>query len=705
MLLFATIIPASSAPDRKIFKKAAEKVWSARNDLFDASKEVPDSIRNGASAVILADYFYVNADNEYYENAMSITNRTKRQYWVRRMIKLYDSKAVEEFSEHEFGARQRFDVAFFTLSESDNAFGARVHKPDGTVVDVDINEAFDITEGKKGSKKDAVGHKIAIPGLEPGDVLEYFDYTEEWINDLDLPDLNIVPYDEYPVMRFVLEGEFSPRLTVEYRTFNGAFEPAKSLNDKGKNSLALELYNIGILTDKRFIRKYRQLPFLRLSTLNNTSRFRFYPSTMRGGGLYGNIPSGTIYRDIKSAFAVSDYNLPFPGQVKKIVGNFRKNNPDAGAHEVLDATWLAAVYANRTGKKNGHSDYWVALMMADLINKMKLAPGDVSVGFINPRTDVSTKEIMRWSQPDFGVLVGDSIYLMNGRNYLPGELPGDYQGEEGGAFSADRSQLTMGTLPTVFKAYVTRGSQNRATTTADISFDPAERSASMKGNIKLTGTKKSMGSDFTTFGEWAAAVEDYLGIPENKRYKETGVDDVERRKEIEEAGQELMESLVCKDISVENVAVDNHGVVPGKPAKSFSASAKVESCVSDAGNDLLLNVGRFVGNNMRIEGDERNRQFDVYMNSPHQNYYDLRFDVPEGYEVDPATLESLGVNVSNKYGSYFASVRLDDAGKILVNVRERYNFYFMPQADWQMLLDLYDAAAAFNDTMVLAKKK
>ena len=699
----ALALCADAAPNRKIFKKAAEKVWNTRSDLFDAHKEIPDSISAGNSAVIIAEFNNIDAHHEYHENNYNVTNRTKREIWVRRMVKLLDANAVKDFSEHEFGNRDKIVAGYRTIASSDNAFGARIHKPDGTIVDVDLKDAYDITSGKN---DEVESYKIAIPGLEPGDVLEYFDYTQEWINDLDLADIQIMPYAEYPTMDYVVEGTFHPKLTVEYRTYNGHPLPTTTVNPTDKNKLELHLKNIGTVTDRKLLRKNRQLPSMRLSTLNNTSMLRYYPSTIRKGGLRGNIMPGTIYRDIKAALAASTYDDVFPRQIKKLAENYIKAHPDATPDQKIEAVWLACEYVNFTDEKRGHNDYWLALICADIINKMKLSEGDAGVGFVNSRKDVPTTMIMRWNQPDFGTYANGKIYTYNGFNYyMPGEIPGDYQGEEGGMFSGNRNDLTMATMPTIIKVGTTKSNANRASVKGKVSFDDTEATAHADLDINLTGTTKSLASSLTNLNEWAAAVEDFFDIPANKRYKDKEADPVERKKELEKEAVDFADNFVAGSSTINSIDVVERGIVPGTPATKVKLDLTANEFTSNAGNGILLNIGRFAGKYARLEGADRERMLDAFLTSPVQYYYDIVFEVPQGYAPDAASLENCNVNVSNMYGSFFAAARLTDDGNIELNVRQRFNTYMIPQNEWASFLELSDAAAAFNDAAVLLNRK
>lgn len=697
---------AFGATNFKFNKKAAERVWNTRNDIFDATMEIPDSLRQGASAVFIADYYNVTADREYYAMPKSTTNRTRRMRWNRRMVKLFDAKAIEDFSEHEFGNRVRLDANWFTFGGSDNAFGARIHKPDGTVKDVDIKESIAILEGKKGKEKDAVGRKIAIPGLEPGDVLEYFTYTEEWLEDLDLPDVQIIPFDDYPVAKLVVEGDFSPELTVEYRTYNGFHEPLVGSNEKGRNVLGLELADIGTLTDKQYICSSRQLPFLRLSTLNNTSALRYYPASLRRGGLYGNIASGTIYRDIKNALKQVSYDDVLGRKVKKIVGDYRKLHPEVTDRDLVDIYWLAGEYVNATDEKCGFSDYGFAIMMSDLINKAKISDKEATVGFLNSRQSVPTKEIMSWRQPDFGMLLGDTLYMETGKGFcVPGELPALYQGEEGATFLGNRQMFSDNLAPKIFKMPGSKSHENKIDAASTVSLDIDNNNAAVNFNITATGTSKAMAAPLTDYQEWVETVEEFLGIPEKQRFQNKEYDAEARKNEFKDVAASLVRSLISPDAAEGTLKVDQRGIVPGASEVKLSGSTVVEDCLSDAGDELLFNIGKFVGNNLRIDGSQRQRQLDVYFSAPHQLSYDLVFDIPTGYAVDKQSLDNLQVSLNNKYGSYHATASLNDNNQLELHVRERYKTYVVPVDNWSDILDIFDASAEYNDAVVVLKKQ
>jgi len=203
-VVFVAIMPMWAKYDAKFFKKAAEKVWGMKLSDFNAKTEIPDSLYGKESAVIIAAYRNVEVKrvqqlnvNKYSHYGKAYTNAIDMKSISRVMIKLNDKKSVEDYSEFDIATDGREELRGYSYQYSSSAFGARVIKPNGDIIDVDCRTAFDVKEGKK---EKTVERIVAIPGLEPGDVLEYFYYDEVWLDEFDLDPLVFSFSRQYPMM-------------------------------------------------------------------------------------------------------------------------------------------------------------------------------------------------------------------------------------------------------------------------------------------------------------------------------------------------------------------------------------------------------------------------------------------------------------------------------------------------------------------------
>ena len=89
-IVLAVTALSGAAADMKFFKKAAKLVWDTHPEYFDARREIPDSVAEGHSAVVLMKYEQVNADfdkTSYYNGDKTFT---RRKSFKRIMVKLLD---------------------------------------------------------------------------------------------------------------------------------------------------------------------------------------------------------------------------------------------------------------------------------------------------------------------------------------------------------------------------------------------------------------------------------------------------------------------------------------------------------------------------------------------------------------------------------------------------------------------------------------
>ena len=707
-ILTLALLPfAAMANDVNFQKKAAETVWSTRPNLFDPHREIPDSLKDSYSAVIIGQYDYVYADYHTSKNSFTTTTSAQRVIFTRKMVKLLDQKAVEDFSKHEFGEKREVGLTKFKrIAEVKNTFGAKIHKPDGSVQEVDLGNAFDVTEGKKDNK--VVKKKIDISGLQPGDVLEYFTYIQDSAEELDLPEVRILIADRYPVLESVVEGIFHPKLTVEFRGYNGAPEMECGVNDKGQNTAWLHLINTPAMTDRHFVNRIREVPFYDFYILNNTSVYRRYPKYKRGGGLYQNLLVGQIFRDISHMIAESDYgSTPFPGKVRKLLKNYRSQHPDASTDHLIDVAWSAANYINSTDKDANVSDYWLAIMMCDVLKKEKLSD-DAGVAFINPANGVPTSEIVSWRQPDFGMYVGDRLYTSSSlTSFLPGELPPLYQGQMCGSYPGDKKKLMETTMPAIVTTPVSKPNENRFIISSTVTLGE-ENDASVENDVTLTGAMKHISSMLNTYDDWIAVQEDLLGIPQDKRYRGENVEPEIMNEYISTLVKGIYYDVYAgENATVSDIKISSRGITKEQPDFKMSFVSSVPEVYSSAGDELVVKIGQFTGRQDKIDGVEREQErlSNISFLAASQDNYNVTLNIPEGYCIDEESLSSLSNNIQTSVGLFISTAKKSEDGKS-VTLATRYwiNTPLVGPDAWPDVLKITDAHAAFNDALIVLKK-
>lgn len=697
--------------DTKFCEKIAKKVWSDNDPLFDPAMAIPDSLLQNNSAVIMCDLDDIETTNERMSTSFKLsgsTNRICRKYLNRMMVKIIDRSAFDDFSEFEFDAKASVSDGIL-LYDFKEAFGARIYYPDGTSRDVNIDEAVEISDGKKG--KDDVRYKIAISGLTENCVLDVFKYKEETIEELDLDciDMNMCNY--YPTIHRVIRGKFDPMLTVEYKTYNGA--PTLNVDQKDSDCIrgSLHAQMVPAIPFKKYVNVKRQLPFIRMNFLNNSSRYVYHPVTARGGGLFYNVAPGTIYRDIFSYLKDAVYESPLPARAAKLVkDNYLKNHPDATPRQAAEALDLALRYVNATADEKDWTDrnVYLNLLYMDALNRLKVySPDSIGFAFFNPIEEVPTEGIATWEEPRFVTMVDGTYYDMSAYyHYPPGQMESRFNGQEGGAFVGNRKTMPRTTLATVVSVPQPRAGSDRLAMVGTVSITP-DHKVRLERSMRHTGWYKDIVGNITDRYEWADSVENFLEIPPNKRILTKHRDKADRDRELHEFFKKECKTLVgAKPDSTLSYNITARSILPGRNYVAYDVTNLIPDLVEELNPEtLMFSIGKLFGDNPRLPEMERNRFFDGMLDAPWYEVRQLTFQVPQGYTYDPTSLESLTLNKHNAIGMFSVTPSIADNGDIAFTVQMRVNKTTIPVDFWSDFLAILDAASDFSESRIVLTRK
>lgn len=706
-MALVSVTSADAKVNAKYLEKMSKSIWNQQESTFDPNTAIADSLLDNNSAVIISALDIIDAKRDTQVSAHKASgekNRSVRQHTRRTMVKLLDESAVEHFSEFEFdGDRELKLIIVFYRSKS--AFGARIHKPDGSIREIDASEAIEVADGKK--EKDNVKYKLAIPGLEVGDVLEYFYYDDEMMEELNLSRLDIDFYSRYPILHRELRGKFDNVLTVECRSYNGApmFERTSEMGSDITTAI-VSLDNIPAVSFKKYTVPERQLPFIRMNFLNNTSAL-YHPRTARSGGLYTGISTGRYYSDILSYFSAAAYDDPLPGNAAKIVkNNYLKDHPDATPDDLADAGCLAARYCAAISDRS-YGNALMTLLLLDVFDKLNVAPKDeMGFAFFTPVTDIPTEELSAWNDPYFMTTARGRYFSPSGMaSYLPGEPGGYFQSQKGGSFTGTPSKLVPGSVPEIVQLPDLKHTGNRSVETATVNLADDDKLI-VERTTDHTGIQREVYDYVIDTYDWIDHVEDYLSIPAGKRYKDPSRDDHARQIDIRKSfSRECEEFMGIKPDSVLNYAIVSHAILPGENSLSYKVEASFADLIQNLGDDMVVSIGKLMGDYQRLEKAERERLVDAQLPSALQTTRTYTIRVPEGYEADATSVEKLNVMNNNILGMFTVQAQLDEDGNVVVQNMFRVKNAFIPLAAWPHMLDLLDTASDFSESKVVLTRK
>ncbi|MDL2303423.1 DUF3857 domain-containing protein, partial [Dysgonomonas sp. OttesenSCG-928-D17] len=330
-------------------KKVREEVWAWDRPEFK-NYNVPVEFKN-ESAVILAMHNQLLATGKSRFRikvtlAMKINKELLYTNTFRKMVKINDKAALDKFSEISYKEEAEASGSMIT-SKFKTIVGVRIIKPDGIIKEVNVDEAVSVTEGKK-DKEDH--KKLAISDLQVGDILDYFVQREGHADTENIPPIDFVFANEYPMMSYSVHCEIGNKLTTEYRCVNGAPDFTVSTNDNEDIVLDVQKKDISKMEGmERWTSPYREFPMIRMAVLNNRSKEIWKPKSARKNGLHKDVPSATIFEDAGSQILDNyiGFYMGMKEASKKIADqtkNYKKENPSHTKEELAEFVYDAVQY-------------------------------------------------------------------------------------------------------------------------------------------------------------------------------------------------------------------------------------------------------------------------------------------------------------------------------------------------------------------------
>ena len=153
------------------------------------------------------------------------------------------------------------------------------------------------------------------------------------------------------------------------------------------------------------------------------------------------------------------------------------------------------------------------------------------------------------------------------------------------------------------------------------------------------------------------------------------------------------------NVKLENVAFD--GSQPGLPlVQNFDA--KMNNSAEVVGDEILLNVGWIIGNQVSLPKEEH-RRYPVNPGEPKVYNRDVVLEIPEGYKV--ATLNGLDQSIKYQNGGIqFLLTVKQEANTVHIVNKEYYRVAIMPASAYPQYEEVMNAASILNNMKIILKK-
>lgn len=686
----------------KLAQKVRQEVWD--NTPVDFKKRaVPEKFKK-ESAVILS--YYKELSTDYHRKATTelfISGRLTRQIdcedMERMLIQINDKKALKDYSEFSFLTKSKKWLGGYHHT-TNTILGIRVLKKDGTVQVVDFDDYVDVKEGKKGKE---LSQKIAVPGLEIGDCIDVFS-----LDQIDTQEQQLDPFvfflrQSEPVLYSRIHCVLDQSLATVYRSMNGAPE-FKQTTDKDKNAvLDLTMDQPVDAEPSVWYNATVQSPYIMMFITPTKTKTVIVEKAMRQKGVRANPDVAPILQDdwklMKTYVSKNGYSpIGLSGKYTRVFKALKK--ADLSAEEKADR--IASLEYTCAGTSQESFN-----VVPNYLRKLGV---ELEMGITTPLGALPVDQLINYNSTTwFFRLKGTDLY------YFPGvypkvasEIPFIYQGRK--AYMQDAE------VP--FEIPVSKASDNRSVVSVKASLDGTKMNISRR--VVYSGEQKMFGQsvcspEVSLYGpDHLEAYWRYLKYDDSDPYCvfpkknasniKAAFAEYKQKEQADQFKEEVTGYHESDPVKVSGYGVDCVGIRKDSADLVYHVDYEMEGLVKRAGSSMMLAVGKLIGEQMKLEGNDRIRKDRIWRKMAFADEWNIEVALPKGYQASAESLKKLNTTVSNDCGE-FAVKASAGAGKIIVHVSKSFLHREEPVANWDKVLKLVDACSAFNEKQVVITKK
>lgn len=686
----------------KLAQKVRQEVWD--NTPVDFKKRaVPEKFKK-ESAVILS--YYKELSTDYHRKATTelfISGRLTRQIdcedMERMLIQINDKKALKDYSEFSFLTKSKKWQGGYHHT-TNTILGIRVLKKDGTVQVVDFDDYVDVKEGKKGKE---LSQKIAVPGLEIGDCIDVFS-----LDQIDTQEQQLDPFvfflrQSEPVLYSRIHCVLDQSLATVYRSMNGAPE-FKQTTDKDKNAvLDLTMDQPVDAEPSVWYNATVQSPYIMMFITPTKTKTVIVEKAMRQKGVRANPDVAPILQDdwklMKTYVSKNGYSpIGLSGKYTRVFKALKK--ADLSAEEKADR--IASLEYTCAGTSQESFN-----VVPNYLRKLGV---ELEMGITTPLGALPVDQLINYNSTTwFFRLKGTDLY------YFPGvypkvasEIPFIYQGRK--AYMQDAEAP--------FEIPVSKASDNRSVVSVKASLDGTKMNISRR--VVYSGEQKMFGQsvcspEVSLYGpDHLEAYWRYLKYDDSDPYCvfpkknasniKAAFAEYKQKEQADQFKEEVTGYHESDPVKVSGYGVDCVGIRKDSADLVYHVDYEMEGLVKRAGSSMMLAVGKLIGEQMKLEGNDRIRKDRIWRKMAFADEWNIEVALPKGYQASAESLKKLNTTVSNDCGE-FAVKASAGAGKIIVHVSKSFLHREEPVANWDKVLKLVDACSAFNEKQVVITKK
>ncbi|MBO4606861.1 MAG: hypothetical protein J5682_03065 [Prevotella sp.] len=709
LFLFGIISAHVSAFDNEDYQKYAEEirqsVWS--QDLPEFQSPRPTDSFKDESAVILALYDELLLNQKTRLRGLGFNLYTVKELTNNRLqrmlIQINDEASLKEFSEFDYKTYDRNHIFGIGNEEMRNVLGVRIFKRDGSMREISTDDYMTATEGKRDNEE---RHKLAVPGLEIGDILDIFTFSMEQIRQKNIDPITYSFVKAYPVLSYRIHCEIDPKLTVQYRTLNGAPDFEVSSNEDKDIVLDVYVKDIKEKAPELWYNAMKQSP-VTLLLIESKNINTFVPPSVKKGGLQANPDATEIQKDDWEYwnFFMKNYSLNWyrgaSQQVKETLKKHKGSTEEEMADEIYQ--WLEMRTLDTYLSQQSPTQF--IRVFCSMLDKAKIPyeKGITTHNFLEPIDQLSTFHNTTW----FVRLLSGKMYFAPAFAMVPGEIPSTLQG---------RKAIISGRHTTGPYSSITLPSNDASKNVEDIRIHATingttlgiSREVCLSGTLReetslYLPTRAQLLDSFKETFDGINGREDLYTQKDSKRIiTEQNVKDKETQDEYFKNDVKMFHGE--QPLATKSYHLTSVGNYPDHPVLCYDIEYEMGGYVKKAGNNLVVSVGSMTGDPLTIEGNNRKRTVGICRTSPRTFSRSVILDIPSGYSISEESLRPLYQKIDNASAT-FVSEAVMKGQQLCVNLHVVFKNVDEPVEHWQHLLDVADAWKNFHSQQIVLRNQ
>ena len=698
---------------------ARDVMWNNDDPNFEIT-EVPEKWKD-ESAVIL----YESTIYEFKKQSMAA--KVNNDIYHRKRIKILDKSAVNDNAEFSFETLT--DRAF---SREGEFLGIKIIKPDGTTHEIDLESSVQMdkySNSRESYQVDEGYHKLALPDLEIGDIIDYYyviinsiptKYTRDSKRFEFEPIIKVLP-ENYPILNGKLGFLAERRCFINLGVSNGAPEPiVKTIDEKPYYLIEygdLEKTEPVIWSSPLLL--YPSVRFQVITAPPSVSeyekQFLSEPEIMKT-----SVDEEELHRLLKilsNQFRKSKSDLE--KRAYKYIGNKNQTTSAETIVEELFYYLRHKLHFNYTYHWGFYSSVYKAVdryaftqAYSKILSERNI---EHSVFLGVPKTLGELESVVFLDEITSGIRFegedGVKYILEPERHSVFGEIPSYLQGTKILLVDVHSDEISD---PYYDSIPMMPSSENYEHDVVNITIDTLNEG---KINLKLHsitgGTVKERFASLMLMPDlyYRDEYRQYIMVYPLTNYEQSRileyVDYLEENKDdfIEYQNEKvetyLKDMLAIEEVELDTIIQKQLGRSSEQAEIEFELKASSAELISKTGDYIIIDAGQFIGTNINLSERDKERTEDVHMPSAREFKSSVTIRIPKGYE--PANLDEFNISVSNETGCF--SSKVDHFGQlVMLNTVKKYYRDYEPVSNWPLMLEFMDAANEFVQKKLVLKR-